>query len=119
VDPRVKSQNRPKSKPPILILFGNQRKIPKFPQNIFLQLVTLFSVYLRVLPFSEVQPKTRKPKNLSNFRSIPSNLAHSRRPIIKGLRPDLIFYRYPLNVTHILIYFFIQYSFSHKFLKPY
>jgi hypothetical protein len=57
-----------------------------------MQLVTLFSVSLRVFPFSEVQPKTRKPKNLPKTHSIPQFSAHSRRPIIKGLRPDLILF---------------------------
>jgi hypothetical protein len=52
--------------------------------------VTLFSVDLRVYPFSELVPKNQKPKNLLNSHSIPYFLALSRRPIIKGLRADLI-----------------------------
>jgi hypothetical protein len=62
-----------------------------------MQLVTQFSVYLRVLPFSEVQPKTPKPKNLPKPHSIPQFSALSHRPIIKGLHPDLI-----LFVTRLL-----------------
>jgi hypothetical protein len=60
----------PKKKPilnsPQTILFAIQHKIAKFLQNNKLQLVTLFSVCLRVLPFSEPPLKIPTTKNRTN-----------------------------------------------------
>jgi hypothetical protein len=119
VAPRPKTPKTPNLNSPSLILFAIQRKKAKFLQNSFVHLVTLFSVYLRVLPFSEVPPQKPNPQKTSQIRPKPRISAHSRRPIIKGLRPDLIFYRDPFIVTHILISSLIQNPFSHKFLKPF
>jgi hypothetical protein len=80
-------------------------------------LVTLFPVCLRVLPFSEVPPQKLNSQNCFKFRPNDHNFSSFRSPIIKGRRPDLIFYVTRFNITHILIYFFIQNPFSHKFLK--
>jgi hypothetical protein len=55
-----------------------------------MQLVTLFLVVLREHPFSEFSSKNQNPKNLSNPAPVDPFLAISRRPIVKGLRSDLI-----------------------------
>jgi hypothetical protein len=86
--PKPKKPSNPSS--PKTFLFVNQRKSLKFPQNKKIHLVTLFSVHLRVFPFSDQPLKTSNPQKLSESRSIDPVLAISRRPIIKGLRPDLI-----------------------------
>jgi hypothetical protein len=117
VDLRVKPQKSLNSNSPKRILFVKQREFPKFPQNKTLQLVTQFSVCLRVLPFSELSPKIQLTKNLFKTQSNPQNSAIFRSPIIKGLPADLILTATRFNITHLLIYFFIQKSFSHKFLK--
>jgi hypothetical protein len=90
VDPPANPQKSPNLNPPTRILFVNQREPLKFPQNKKLQLVTLFSVSLRVLPFSELAPKIQSTQKTSNSYPIDLILANSRRPIIKGLRTDLI-----------------------------
>jgi hypothetical protein len=56
------SQNQPNPNSPNLISFVIQRRILKFPQNIFVHLVTLFPVSLRLLPFFE---RSSKPQNLN------------------------------------------------------
>jgi hypothetical protein len=119
VEPRVKPKKTPKSDSPNSILFVNQRRILKFPQNTNVQLVTLFPVDLRVLPFSEFPLKKSKPQNLFNSYPFDPNLSLFSRSLIRGPPTDLILFVTRFNITHILIYFFIQYSFSHKFLKPY
>jgi hypothetical protein len=117
VDSHPKTSKIPNSNSPQRNLFVNQREFPKFPQNSFIQLVTQFPVCLRELPFSELGPKTQKPKLQSNFHSNPQKLASFHGPIIKGRRADLIFYRHPFQLTYFPISFFIQNPFSHKFLK--
>jgi hypothetical protein len=97
VDPRSNPSITPISNSPKIFLFVIQRKSLKFPQIKFLHLVTLFPVCLRVLPFSELLLKKFQTLKLPKFHPIPHFLALSRRPIIKGLRPDLI-----LSVTRLL-----------------
>jgi hypothetical protein len=60
-----KTQKNANFKFPQTNLFVNQRDFPKFPQNIILHLVTLFSVSLRVYPFSELAPQKSGQKTLS------------------------------------------------------
>jgi hypothetical protein len=93
----LKPSKNPQFKFSQIILFVNQRKIPKFPQKKKPQLVTLFLVYLREYPFSEISSKKAKHSNLSNFPPVDQKLANSRSPIIKGPRSDLI-----LSVTRLL-----------------
>jgi hypothetical protein len=88
VDHRAKHQKTPISNSPKKILFVNQRKTIKFPQNKFLHLVTLFLVDSRELPFSESSFGTLIPKNLSNPEQKAQNSPISHGPIIKGLRAD-------------------------------
>jgi hypothetical protein len=75
---------KPKKSPfldsPKKIPFVNQRENLKFLQNIKVQLVTLFSVYLRVLPFSDQPQKSPIPQNLSRLPSIDPFLSLSRSP---------------------------------------
>jgi hypothetical protein len=67
VEPLPKTKKTPNLNSPKFILFAIQRKNPIFPQNKKHHLVTLFSVYLRDLPFSEMFPqKSQNPKNVSN-----------------------------------------------------
>jgi hypothetical protein len=54
--------------------------------------VTLFSVILRVFPFSKLSPKNPIPKKVPNPIHLTAIPALSRRPIIKGRRADLIFF---------------------------
>jgi hypothetical protein len=117
VDHRPKLQKTPNLNSPKQILFTNQRKTPNFPQDKKRQLVTLFSVYLRVLPFSEPLFSKTQILKVPKPAPIPLFLANSHRPIIKGPPPDLILYITRFNVTHILIPSLIQNPFSHKFLK--
>jgi hypothetical protein len=97
----VGTRPNPKKKPipnsPIKNLFVKQRETLKFPQKQKLQLVTLFSVRLRQLPFSEPPQKNSNQSKLSKTPPIDLISAHSRRPIIKGPPPDLI-----LFVTRLL-----------------
>jgi hypothetical protein len=118
VDLRTKTKKTTNLNSPKFILFAIQRKNAKFPQNIFLHLVTQFPVVLRVFPFSEISPKKPILQKLSNSLSIDPILSHfSWVPFIKGRRADLIFYRHPFQLTYLPIFFFIQNPFSHKFLK--
>jgi hypothetical protein len=117
VDSRLQPSKSPTFNSPILILFVNQREIPKFPQNILRHLATLFSVRLRVHPFSKNSSKNPIPQKLSKPPELTTILANFRGPIIKGQRPDLILSVTRFNVTHILISSLIQNTFSHKFLK--
>jgi hypothetical protein len=103
---------------PKKILFVKQRENLKFLQNIKVQLVTLISVYLRMLPFSDRPPKSPINQKIPKPQPNDPNLSSFHSPIIKGRPADLILYVTRFNITHILIYFFIQKSFSHKFLKP-
>jgi hypothetical protein len=97
VDPRVNPKKIPNSISSKKILFVKQRKIVKFPQKLFLHLVTLFLVCLRDLPFSELAQKIQSTQKSSNSYPIELILALPRRPIIKGLPTDLI-----LSVTRLL-----------------
>jgi hypothetical protein len=117
VDPRANHQKIANSNSPNQILFVIQRKTAKFLQKQFPHLVTQFPVCLRDLPFSELAPKFSNSQILSNSHTKPPISAFSRRPLIMGRRADLIFYVTRYNVTHLLIPFFIQDPFSHKFLK--
>jgi hypothetical protein len=92
VDTRLKTQKNPILNSPIPNLFAIQRKTPKFPPNKKLHLVTLFSVCLRVFPFSELDPKTQTTKNLFNPAQLTQSSAISHRPILKGPPTDLIFF---------------------------
>jgi hypothetical protein len=83
VEPRPKPQKTLNINSPKYILFVKQRKNPKFLQNIKPHLVTLFSVRLRVLPFSDHLPKTQNSQNCSNYPQSTAILAHSRRPILR------------------------------------
>jgi hypothetical protein len=118
VEPMGKPLKIPNSNSPLLILFAIQRETVKFPQNSLFHLVTQFPVYLRVLPFSDFPPKAQFFQNLFNPLNWPSFWPILVVPLLRdgGLS---YFICHPFIVTHILIYFFIQYSFSHKFLKPY
>jgi hypothetical protein len=95
VEHRAKTQKSPFLNSPKNILFAKQREFPKFLQNNFLHLVTLFSVDLRVLPFSE--PLLKIPTKNSNSNpgqnpSIPPILAV---PLLRD--PELIlFYTSPV-----------------------
>jgi hypothetical protein len=111
VDSRPKHQKSSNLNSPQKILFVKQRKSLKFLQNKKVQLATQFSVRLRVLPFSDQPPKFPISQKLSRFPSIDQFPSPSRRPIIKGLRTDLIFFVTRFNITHFPIYFFIQDSF--------
>jgi preprotein translocase subunit SecG len=71
-------------------LFVNQRETPKFLQNIFLQLATLFLVCLRVFPFSKNSPKKSNHSKVPKPHPVDPFFSPSRRPIIKGRRADLI-----------------------------
>jgi hypothetical protein len=90
VDLRPNPKKIPNSISPEKILFVKQRKIVKFPQKLFLHLVTLFLVCLRDLPFSELAQKIQSTQKTSNSYPTDLILAYSRRPIIKGLCADLI-----------------------------
>jgi hypothetical protein len=114
---RPKTQKPPTLNSPNQILFAIQHKIVKFLQYKELHLVTQFSVCLRVFPFSEPPPKKSDQKTQSNPVQLTQIPPIPHGPIIKGLRADLILYVTRFNVTHILIHFFIQDPFSHKFLK--
>jgi hypothetical protein len=111
VDSRLKPKKRSNPSSSKIILFAIQRKNPKFPQYIKVHLVTQFSVHLRVFPFSDQPQKIPISQNLSRFRPNDLISAQSHRPIIKGLRADLILSATRFNITHFLIYFFIQKSF--------
>jgi hypothetical protein len=95
VDPRVKPQKIPILNSPVSILFVNQRETTKFLQNFFLHLVTLFSVRLRVLPFSEVTPQNQITKNLFKVPQLTINSAISHRPLIRD-RKLILFYPSPV-----------------------
>jgi hypothetical protein len=97
-----------KSKWPCTRSFAIQRRIQKFLQNIKLQLVTLISVCLRDLPFSEPGPKTQFPKKLSNFPSVDPIFGSLSSSLIRGPHPDLILFVTRFNITHFPIYSFIQ-----------
>jgi hypothetical protein len=73
VDPRPKTKKRVNWNSSNPILFVNQRDFPEFPQNIKPHLVTLFSVYLRVLPFSEIPPKPKSPQIIQKLFQPRSN----------------------------------------------
>jgi hypothetical protein len=90
VDPRAKSKKRVNPNSPNNILFVIQRKISKFPQNIVLHLVTLFSVCLRVLPFFEHSPKKFQTSNLFKPRSTDPIIGSFSPSLIRGPRPVLI-----------------------------
>jgi hypothetical protein len=70
VESRVKPSKIPNPISPNNILFVKQRETVKFPQKLFLHLVTLIPVCLRDLPFSELGPKTQSTQKTS----IPSQL---------------------------------------------
>jgi hypothetical protein len=117
VDPRLKLKKTSNPNSSKKILFAKQRETLKFPQNRKVQLVTLFSVHLRVFPFSDQPQKIQFPKKFPSFLQLTHNSAHLVVPFIKGLRTDLILFVTRSNITHLLISFFIQDPFSHKFLK--
>jgi hypothetical protein len=70
VDPRPKPQKIANLNSSNQFLFVIQHKILKFPQNKILQLVTQFSVCLRVFPFSELDLQNSKTPNSFNPHSI-------------------------------------------------
>jgi hypothetical protein len=107
----------PKSQRPQPILFAIQCKFSNSPKYTNVQLVTLFPVQLRVLPFSDDSSKNPRSQTQSKTHPIGPFYLASSQSLIKGLRPDLILFVIRFNVTHLLIPFFIQDPFSHKFLK--
>jgi hypothetical protein len=64
--PAHKPKKSPNLNSPNPILFAIQRKTAEFPQNKKRHLATLFSVRLRVLPFSEFPPLKFQSQKLSN-----------------------------------------------------
>jgi hypothetical protein len=66
VEPRANPKKTLISNSSKIIPFVIQRKIAKFPQTQLIQLVTLFSVCLRVLPFSEPSLEIQAPKSATN-----------------------------------------------------
>jgi hypothetical protein len=68
VELRPEPQKNPNLNSPKEILFVIQRKTAEFPQDKNLQLVTLFLVCLRVLPFWKDSPKKSQPKNPVHLR---------------------------------------------------
>jgi hypothetical protein len=113
--PKPKKSLNPNSPKPIL--FVNQRRTPKFPQNIKPHLVTLFSVVLREHPFSEPGLQKIQLSNLPNSHAIDHNFSHLSPSYIKGTTDCLILTATRFNVTHIPIFFFTQDPFSRKLLK--
>jgi hypothetical protein len=118
-EPRAKLQKTSNSNSPNQILFVDQRKTVKFPQNKFLHLVTHFSVCLREHPFSEPSLKNPKPKIRFNPVQSASNSSFLTVPLLRDRELTLINRVSRFNVTHLLIFLFIQNTFSHKFLKPF
>jgi hypothetical protein len=76
VETRTKTPKTPNFNSSKNILFAIQRKIPKFPQKKKPQLVTLFPVYSRLLPFSELGPQKSPAQNLSNSYSTDPIISH-------------------------------------------
>jgi hypothetical protein len=72
VEPRPNFKKSLNLNSPQKILFAIQRKTAEFPQNIFLHLVTLFSVCSRLLPFSELLfQKFQTPRSFQPLSSWP------------------------------------------------
>jgi hypothetical protein len=105
------NQKSLKPNPPISILFAKQRESQYSPKKTFLHLVTLFSVHLRVYPFSELSPKPQIPKNLFNQPSIDPILGSFSSSLIRGLSADLILFVTRFTVTHIFNTLFHSESF--------